>query len=133
MQFKSITPESLAASGSEFAHQSALFCWCALSVGKYPELELLFHIPNGGYRGKAEAGRFKAAGVKAGVWDLFLPVARGGYHGLFVEMKKLGEKIIPGSKQDKFGKGVNAQNYATCVCDSWTLAKARIENYLNLK
>lgn len=31
-----------------------------------------FHVPNGGGRGRAEAGIFKAMGVKAGVPDLWL-------------------------------------------------------------
>lgn len=34
-----------------------------------------------------QAGILKAEGVKAGVPDLHLPVARGGYHSLYVEMK----------------------------------------------
>jgi hypothetical protein len=33
----------------------------------------IFAIPNGGHRGKAEAGRLKCEGVSAGVPDLFIP------------------------------------------------------------
>lgn len=62
---------------TEAEEQATLFSWAAMKRGKYPELDLLFHIPNGGSRGKAEAARFKAEGVKPGVPDLFLPVARG--------------------------------------------------------
>lgn len=36
--------------------------------------QLLFAIPNGGARSKAEGGRLKAEGVVAGVWDLMLAV-----------------------------------------------------------
>ena len=46
------------------------------------------HIPNGGYRNPREAHNLKLQGVKPGVPDLFLPVARGGWHGLFIEMKR---------------------------------------------
>lgn len=35
-----------------------------------PADAVFFHVPNGGKRTKAEAGRFKAMGVKAGVPDL---------------------------------------------------------------
>lgn len=39
----------------------------------YPDLRYcLFHIPNGGYRNFAEAAKFKAIGVLAGVPDLCL-------------------------------------------------------------
>lgn len=74
---------------TESVEQQCLFRWAAFQSGKYPELKLLYHVPNGGSRKKSEAGRFKAEGVKAGVPDLCLPVARGGYHGLYIELKRL--------------------------------------------
>lgn len=49
---------------------------------------LLIHIPNGGSRKNAFEGyRLKRQGVRAGVSDLLLPVARGGYFGLWIEFK----------------------------------------------
>lgn len=62
---------------TEAQEQMTLFSWAAMQSGKYPELNLLYHVPNGGSRHKAEAGRLRAEGVKAGVPDLCLPVARG--------------------------------------------------------
>lgn len=67
--------------------QMILIRWAQFESGRHPELSLLFHVPNGGKRSKVEAARFKAMGVQAGVPDLFLPVPRGAYHGLFIEMK----------------------------------------------
>lgn len=46
-------------------------------------------IPNGGGRSKREGGRLKAEGVVVGVPDIFCSVARGGKHGLYIEMKSL--------------------------------------------
>ena len=66
---------------TESVEQQCLFRWAAFQSGRFPELALLYHVPNGGSRKKAEAGRFRAEGVKAGVPDLCLPVARGGFHG----------------------------------------------------
>ena len=66
----------------EAEEQAALFRWALLSRGRIPELDLLFHIPNGGSRHPREAANLKRQGVKAGVPDLFLPIARGKYHGL---------------------------------------------------
>lgn len=51
------------------------------------ELGLLYAIPNGGLRSKATAARLKASGVRRGFPDFALPVARGGFHGLFCEFK----------------------------------------------
>ena len=62
---------------------------CRLRRGIHPELVTrLFHVPNGGRRSKGEAVRFKAQGVRPGVLDYFLPVARGGHHGLAIELKR---------------------------------------------
>ena len=48
----------------------------------------VFHIPNGGSRHKAEAARLKAQGVKAGVPDLCIPVARGNSRSCRVHTRK---------------------------------------------
>ena len=73
---------------TEEQEQAAVFEWIVLMRNQFPELDLCFHIANGGLRSKPEAVRFKKIGVKPGVPDLFLPVARGGWHGLFIEMKR---------------------------------------------
>lgn len=73
---------------TEEMEQEAVIEWTVLMEKQFPELALLYHCPNGGARSKPEAVRFKKIGVKPGVPDLFLPVARGGWHGLFIEMKR---------------------------------------------
>lgn len=67
---------------TEAQEQRAVVEWC--DRARIP----VFHIPNGGYRHPAEARNLRLQGVRAGVPDLFVPIARGGYHGLFVEMKR---------------------------------------------
>lgn len=55
---------------------------------QYPKLRLLlFHAANGGRRSKAEAGIFKAMGVRAGFPDLVLLVKNRHYRFLAIEMK----------------------------------------------
>lgn len=71
----------------ESVEQTNLFRWAAYEQGKYPELKLMYHIPNGGSRNRLEAANLKKQGVKSGVPDICLPVARGAYHGLYIEMK----------------------------------------------
>lgn len=46
-----------------------------------------YHVPNGGQRSKKTAADLKRQGVKAGVSDLVVKLARGGWHGLYIEFK----------------------------------------------
>ncbi len=114
---------------SESNEQISLFEWCEYSLGKYPELKLLFHVPNGGYRSTATAGRMKAEGVKAGVPDLFLPVARQGYHGLFIEMKAGRNK--PTVYQTQWLENLSVQGYLAVVCYGWEEAAKVLTEYLD--
>ena len=75
---------------SEHQEQAALFRWAWFAQVKHPALALLYAIPNGGHRHKAVAARMKAEGVKAGVPDLCLPVARGGSS----DKLKVGEWVL---------------------------------------
>ena len=117
---------------TEDAEQMTLFRWAALAAAVHPELSLMFHIPNGGSRHKAEAGRFRAMGVKSGVPDLFLPVPRGPYHGLFVELKRTrGGRVSP--EQREWMDALVMQGYAAVVCRGWEEARREIEAYLKLE
>lgn len=126
-----ITPEMLAHNGTEDCHQAALFCWAALPdvQAKYPEFyRLLFAIPNGGERNKAVAAKMKATGTKADVSDIFLSVPRGGYHGLYVELKKIGGRPRPGQLQ--FIEAARAEGFAGCVIEGWEAARDAIVSYM---
>lgn len=127
-----ITPEQLAASGSEDSEQMALMCWAALNFNLYPELERLFHIANGGFRNKREAGKLKAMGVKKGVPDLCLPVRRGDFSGLWVELKKL-KKGKVSEEQNDWIAFLRQQGYGAIVCYGWINARDVIVSYLEWK
>lgn len=124
-----MTPEQIAKSGTEAANQAALFAWAAIESCNYPELKLLFAIPNGGARNPATAGVLKATGVKAGVPDMFLPVVRGEWYGLFIELKKGGGK--PSPEQLKWGCALREQGYGFVVCVGWEKARDVILQYLD--
>ena len=126
-----MTPEQLAKSGSEHAHQVALFAWAALNRIKYPELAYMHAIPNGGLRDRITAAKLKAEGVKSGVSDVFLPVKRGAWSGLYIEMKKPGGK--PTKEQLEFGQFALSQGFGFIVCDHWEKARDVIINYMELK
>lgn len=77
----------MAISEHEHNEQVTVIEWADSKLKQFPELAWLFSIPNGGQRGKAQAGKLKAEGVKRGVADLCLPVSRMGYNALYIEMK----------------------------------------------
>ena len=108
--------------------QEALFQWAAFIRGRFPEIDLLYHIPNGGSRNRIEAANLKRQGVKAGVPDLCLPVARSGFHGLFIEMKA--GKNTTTEKQEEWISALRKQGYAAEVCYGWERAAEVITKYL---
>lgn len=116
---------------SEATEQEQVIEWAAWSVCKYPALKLLYHIPNGGSRNAAEAVNLKRQGVKAGVPDLCLPVACGGYHGLYIEMKY--GKNTTTEKQEEWLAALNGQGYKAIVCYGAQEAVAELEKYLTGK
>lgn len=117
---------------TEEQEQAAVFQWAALMVRQAPELRLLFHIPNGGLRSKTEAVRFKRTGVKKGVPDLCLPVARKGYHGLYIEMKReKGGKLS--EEQKAWLDELFAQGYLAVRCDGADEAIGILSDYLGVR
>lgn len=86
------------------------------AVVKYCELKRIpvFAIPNGGKRNAKEAYFMKRTGVKAGVPDLCVPVAKRGYHGLYIEMKYGKNKAT--EAQEKWIELLNNNGYFAKVC-----------------
>lgn len=116
---------------SEAKEQEVLIQWCEIQKKKYPELGLIFHIPNGGYRNKFEAANLKRQGVKAGVPDLFMAVPNKKYHGLFIEMKW--GKNKPTENQEEWILRLSEQGYKVNVCYSSIEAIEVIKEYLGIK
>lgn len=115
---------------TEHAEQCALMSWAQMAYGKHPELRWLYATPNGGFRHPSTAAKLKAEGAKAGVCDLFLPVARGGYNGLFIEMKRTkGGTVSP--EQADFIDFVQQHGYRAEVCKGWIVARDVLMDYLN--
>ena len=114
----------------EAAEQIKLFRWAEFYSGKYPQLAMMYHIPNGGSRNKLEAHNLKLQGVKAGVPDIFLSVPSGKYHGLYIEMKY--GKNKPTDKQTEWMKALSEQGYGVKVCYSWQEASKAICRYLGI-
>jgi hypothetical protein len=101
---------------------------------RYPAaFDLIYHVPNGGHRVKAVAAKLKAQGVKAGIPDLVLSMARGGYFGLYIEFKATppNDAAVSVSQQERLRK-LNDQGYLAIVCRGHFDAMEQIRAYLML-
>jgi hypothetical protein len=103
---------------------------CAQFIEVAPELIWLFAIPNGGDRNRIVAANLKAEGVKSGVADLLLPVARQGYHGFFIEMKNA--RGQQSTSQKDFEAFVSREGYLYAVFNHWRPAFRALCWYLNI-
>lgn len=116
---------------SEHGEQCAVIEWAAMQQGRWPQLRWLHAIPNGGHRGGATGARLKREGVKPGVPDLFLPVPRNGYCGLYIEMKVKPNK--PTLAQAEWIDAMNEFGYSAWICYSADEAIAAITDYMQGK
>lgn len=150
-----MTPEELASSNTETAHQMAVVAWANMAANygylaaddkqsykvtdyartKYgtakakPCLHYLFAIPNGGLRTRVTAARLKAGGVKSGVPDLCLPFPNGDYHALFIEMKQMNTGKLRGS-QKKWLDYLTKLDYKIAVAYNWSAARETLIQYI---
>lgn len=99
---------------TEDAEQAQIIYWCANMSIAHPELALIYHVPNEGKRSKAAAANMQRIGLKSGVPDLCLPVAKGKYHGLYIELKRVGGRVT--ETQVDWLLALSKQGYAVCVC-----------------
>lgn len=121
---------------NDFEHQEqvALFTWAEYSKGKYPELALLYAIPNAAKRSLKMGAYMKAEGLKAGVPDVCLPVKKQyfgqmpEYIGLYIEMKH--GKNKPTAKQIEWHDKLREAGHRVEVCYSWTETRDVIIEYL---
>lgn len=121
----------------EHSHQVALIAW-AHRVKIPPGSDVkpgsviadyLLAIPNGGRRNPREGARLKAEGVKPGVSDLLLPLRRGGFGSLWLELKAPGEK--PNPNQRAWLERMAKAGYRAEWRDDWKKAADLIALYLD--
>ena len=113
----------------ESAHQAQVVEWSkwAYKTGKYPMLNMLHCSLNGVKLSGTQAKIAKGQGMLSGVPDLFLPVPKNGYHGLFIEMKS--EKGRLTENQQWFLTNAESVGHKTVVCYGSKEAIAAIQAY----
>lgn len=117
---------------TEEEEQSALFQWVAFRLAKYPELETIYHIPNEGKRSAQTGARLVTLGLRSGVPDICLPIARHGYTALYIELKRTkGGRLS--DNQKVWLEKLNRWGCLAVRCDGWEQAARVIEEYLKQK
>ncbi|MEI7232840.1 VRR-NUC domain-containing protein [Pectobacterium carotovorum] len=115
---------------AELEEQAALIEWADKTVIADVKIgDYLLHIPNGGKRGPKAARDAKRLGVRAGVPDLFLALPRGGYVGLWIEIKAKGGKLS--AQQEVWLKRLEDAGYRAVCCFGFNQASSAISEYIN--
>ena len=117
-------------SPSEFEEQRQLI---AMVDAAYPACiaALLHAIPNGGERNPIVGAKLKQEGVRRGVPDLSFPCARGGYHGLYIEMKRRhGGRVS--IEQTAFIAALRRGGYKAEICHGCDEAFQVFNDYMQL-
>lgn len=113
---------------SEHQIQAGVVWWARAMERRHPELRWLHAIPNGGARTPITGALLKASGVRRGVPDLCLPVPRGQYHGLYMELKR--PKGRTTKEQHEWLEGLFKMGYQVELCTSVIEATQRLLSYL---
>jgi hypothetical protein len=106
-----------------------VIAWAAYAQRKHPELELLFHVPNGEARDPRTAAKLKWLGVRPGVPDLLFPMPRGPYTGLALEMKRRRGGRASGA-QERFLGLLEASGWHVAICAGADEAIGELRRYL---
>ncbi len=104
--------------------------WWKLAYGrlKADHESVLFHVPNGGARGKREAAILQSMGVRAGIPDLILLQIRQGFGALLLECKAPTGTTRP--EQKRLCEIFLNAGYLVAVVRSFTAAEAIITDYM---
>lgn len=108
--------------------------WRSAAAGLGYDHRLLYAVPNGAMYGVGVAKYIRAKnllaeGLRVGWPDLGLDVARGGYHGLRIEMKL--PETEPTPEQCVIHSLLIAQGYRVCVTRTLDQFTAAVTNYLS--
>jgi hypothetical protein len=115
----------------EADEQKALFQWARSQEKLRPELKMMFHVANGAYCSEMGRLRLVSEGLRAGVPDVLLPVARGCYHGLAIEMKRVQGGTLK-VEQALWLRAFREEGWYSLVCYGAGHAIDVITKYLNL-
>lgn len=115
----------------EEQEQRWLLDWVWLNAAAHPELALFYHIPNEGKRSERQGYELKRQGMRPGFPDNCLPVPRGPYGALYIELKRTAGGRV--SEDQKWWiDALNRAGNCAMVCKGWESAALAIRKYLAL-
>jgi len=115
--------------GEETKLQQGVMKWASMQTNIYPELQVLYAIPNGANTTRANRIRLVAEGLKKGMPDLCLPVPRGVYGALFIELKTDKGKVS--KVQREMHELLDSSGNMVVVCRNLFQVINTIQGYLN--
>lgn len=110
----------------EEREQIKLFCW----INTVPELKMAFHIANERKCSRIVGQILKLMGVRPGVPDICVPIAKGGHHGLYIELKA--GKNKPTAYQAQYLADLTNNGYMAVCVTGHIAARAVIETYMDM-
>jgi len=115
----------------EYDTQCAVFKWELTERVRHPELKFMFSTLNGVRLTVGGAVKAKKAGNKKGVLDIWLPVKRGKYSGLVIELKKEIGGVVS-KEQKEWIAFLNEQGFMAVVCRGFVETVTEIKTYLSM-
>jgi len=82
----------------------------------------------GGDRKFGIIAQMKKTGLKKGIPDICIPYARGGFHGLYIEMKRQKGGVIS-DDQHQIAECLRAEGYKSVFCKGFEDAKKVVDDY----
>jgi len=116
--------------GPEDTIQAAFFSWVDLHKARFPQLGLIYAVPNAGKRDRRVGQLLKLTGLRAGVPDVCLPMRNAEYQGLYIEFKS--EKGRLTDSQKEWIERLESFGHKVAVLRSWTDAANLVIDYLGL-
>ncbi len=115
---------------TEAQHQDAVFAWAESMAEVHPGLECMYAIPNEGKRSGRTGQAMKRRGLRPGFPDICLPLPRGMFAALFIELKRPDGSL----KADQYGWQQRLARHGNKSVVCWSAESARLEilNYLSL-
>lgn len=115
--------------GSEREHASAFQDWLAVAWPTLGDPFICFHIPNGGDRPLRAGAQLKREGTLSGVPDYLVPIPRGAFASLYIELKAPDGRLNPNQKRviDQLRRCGNR----VVVAYGWEQARDAVMEYMN--
>jgi hypothetical protein len=115
---------------TEEEEQIKYFVWVSrCRINNEPLAPHVYHVPNGGARTEWAGAALKRQGVRAGVPDINVDIPASPYHGLRIEMKRLGGTAS--ANQITQLRHLNAMGYHAVVCQGFDAARRVTVDYLS--